>query len=95
MGRKKAARKNSAIEETTHQMGMGQPPALAKARNSHAASTATKAAKAVTIQSLPKKTRAATSAMRTSAVRIRFMCLVEDTSLGRMGGRCADRPEVW
>ena len=37
------------------------------------------AAKTVTIQSLPKKTRAATSAISTIAVRIRFMCLVEDT----------------
>ena len=56
--------------------------------------------RAVTIQSLPKKTRAATSAMSTIAVTMRFMCLVEDTWSTRhsVNGRKAEmsclRPEV-
>src|ERR1700679_3199274 len=84
MGRKKAARKKSAMEEIVHQTGMGQPPEAAKVRNSNAARPAMMAAKTVTIQSLPKKISAATIAMRTIAVRMRFMCLVEDTlSRGR------------
>src|ERR1700678_1624396 len=81
IGRKRAARKKNAIAAIVHHRGIGQPPARAKVRNSSAASAATMAANAVTIQSLPKKTRAATSAMSTIAVRMRFMCLVEDTWL--------------
>src|SRR5581483_8116457 len=77
-GRSNVARKKRVMAKRVHQRGMGFPPAAESWRNSRAARAATRAAKRVTIQSLPRKMSRPTRTIRTMAVRARFMRFDED-----------------
>src|SRR5665213_2928521 len=77
-------RKNSATDAAIHHIGTALPPAAASWMYSYAARQATMAEKMVIIQGWPYSTSATTATIRSVAVRMRFIGLVEDTrAVGR------------
>jgi hypothetical protein len=68
-----SGRKRQAVAGSIQRMGMLAPPVRASWRYSKAASSAMRRAKRLIIQSWPKKMRAKTTAIRITAVRMRFI----------------------